>query len=87
MSSIADRLRASVRHRAYDGDSAERSVCAKQMLEAAAEIERMHAQIAKMRRDHNAEIREIERDARHAIGDAVAEERWKAAQGDEYGSY
>jgi hypothetical protein len=40
-----------------------------------------------MRRAHNAEIREIERDARHAIGDAAAEERWKAAQGDEYGSY
>lgn len=57
------------------------------MEQAADEIERLHAQIAQMRRDHNAEIREIERDARHAIRDAAAEDRWKAAQGDEYGSY
>lgn len=57
------------------------------MRDAADEIERLHAQIDRMRRDHNAEIREIERDARHAVIDAAAEERWKAAQGDEYGSY
>lgn len=57
------------------------------MRDAADEIERLHAQIAQMRRDHNKEIRELERDARAEIRDAVSEERWNAIQGDEYGSY
>lgn len=56
--------------------NAEVTLLAEAALQAADKIERLHAQIAQMRRDHNAEIR-----------DAAAEERWKAAQGDEYGSY
>ncbi len=67
--------------------NAEVTLLAEAASQAAAEIERLHAQIAQMRRDHNAEIREIERDARAEIREAAAEERWKAAQGDEYGSY
>lgn len=60
--------------------NAEVTLLAEAALQAADEIERLHAQIAQMRRDHAREIREIERDA-------ATEERWKAAQGDEYGSY
>lgn len=67
--------------------NAEVTLLCEAALAAANEIERLHAQIVQMRRDHNAEIRETERDARAEIRDAVAEERWKAAQGDEYGSY
>ncbi|MCD6674894.1 MAG: hypothetical protein LT106_18830 [Burkholderiaceae bacterium] len=63
------------------------ALLAEAALAAANEIERLHAQIAQMRSDHNKEIRELERDARAEIRDAVAEERWNAAQGDEYGSY
>ena len=60
--------------------NAEVTLLAESASQAADEIERLHAQIAQMRRDHAKEIREIERDA-------AAEERWKTAQGDEYGSY
>lgn len=67
--------------------NAEVTLLAEAALQAADKIERLHAQIAQMRREHNAEIREIERDARHEILDAVAEERWKVTQGDKYGSY
>jgi hypothetical protein len=83
VSTLAEKLRESAARCRHSMHSIDPALCD----EAAAEIERLHAQIAQMRRAHNAEIREIERDARHAIGDAAAEERWKAAQGDEYGSY
>jgi hypothetical protein len=39
MSDIVQRLRASVRFGAHNGDSAERAICARQMTEAANEIE------------------------------------------------
>jgi hypothetical protein len=46
MSTIERRLRASVGMDAINGDSFERSVCGKQMIEAATEIERLKAAIA-----------------------------------------
>ena len=39
MTDISKRLRASVRMNAHNGDAMERDICAKQMLEAAREIE------------------------------------------------
>ena len=33
------------------------------------------------------EVLYLEREAREAVRDAVAEERWKARQGEDYGSY
>lgn len=45
MSDIEERLRASVRLRAYDGDAMERGVCAAQMREAADEIERLRDRV------------------------------------------
>ena len=41
MGDIVDRLRASVRMGAYNGDAMERGVCGKQMVEAATEIKRL----------------------------------------------
>lgn len=46
MSPIAKRLRASVRMDAHNGDLNERAVCGRQMLEAAAEIERLEEIVA-----------------------------------------
>ena len=46
MSDIAKRLRASVRMDAINGDGAERSVCGRQMLEAAAEIDRLESMVS-----------------------------------------
>ena len=45
VSRIEDRLRASVRFDTINGDVTERSICANQMLEAAAEIERLRQYI------------------------------------------
>ena len=41
MSDIVERLWASLRLRAFDGDALERSVCAQQMSDAAMEIKRL----------------------------------------------
>lgn len=67
--------------------NAEVALLCEAALKAADEIERLTERIAQMRREHNAEIREIERDARAEIREAVSEERWKAHQLDDYGSY
>ena len=48
---LIKRLRASVRMRAYDGDEMERAVCARQMSEAANEIERLRNENAALQRD------------------------------------
>lgn len=45
MSDIVDRLRASVRMGAVNGDDNERAVCESQMMEAAYEIERLWAKL------------------------------------------
>lgn len=47
------------------------------------EINRLKEQISRMHKEHNEEIREMNRDAR----DAVAEARWQARQGEDYGSW
>lgn len=83
MSTLAEKLRESAARCRHSMHSIDPALCD----EAAAEIERLHERIAQMRREHNAEIREIERDARAEIRDTVSEERWKAAQSGEYGSY
>lgn len=49
MSDIKHRLRASVRMDAVHGDTHERSVCARQMVEAANEIERLTAERDELR--------------------------------------
>jgi hypothetical protein len=48
-----------------------------------AEIDRLHGVIARMRQEHNEDMRESARDAR----DAVAEARWEVRQGEDYGSF
>lgn len=53
------------------------------MLEAAEAIDYLQAQVDQQRRD----AIEEQRDANRAIRDAVAEDRWRGSQGDEYGSY
>ena len=60
MSDIKHRLRASVRMDAVHGDTHERSVCARQMVEAANEIERLTAERDELRR----QLAEAEQDAR-----------------------
>lgn len=45
---IVKRLRASVRMGAHHGDTMERLVCGKQMLEAAGEIERLRKRVAEL---------------------------------------
>ena len=46
-------------------------------------IEQQDRVIAQLRKD----LRDEEREARHAVQSAVAEDRWARAQGEEYGSY
>jgi hypothetical protein len=48
---LCKRLRASIRMDAINGDSHERAVCAKQMKEAADEIERLRTENARLRED------------------------------------
>lgn len=53
------------------------------MGEAADAIDHLHRQIAQLQQDMRDEQREAQRDARSA----VAEARWQASQGEDYGSY
>ena len=41
MKTIADKLRASIKYDAINGDTFERSICGRQMLEAAEKIEKL----------------------------------------------
>lgn len=49
MTDITTKLRASLRCDAINGDSFERSVCGRQMREAADEIDRLRAEVARLR--------------------------------------
>lgn len=60
MSNIEKQLRASVAFDAINGDTFERSVCGKQMLEAATEIQRFEARVKELEFDITEIINRIE---------------------------
>lgn len=45
------------------------------------------ALILREREEHKAALRQVHNNARSDIHDAVAEERWREHQGEDYGSY
>lgn len=72
MSDIQHRLRASVRMGAVHGDTHERSVCARQMVEAADEIERLIRERDALAKDAQPERQPVSEAHREAVLGAVA---------------